>query len=439
MLIINDLFTRKKPIGDRFYVSILKLFLLLSVIVTFLFLNLLAAETNPAKTITLIEAIQRTFNNDPELKTFHYQLEAQEGRRLQASLSPRPEVNLIIEDALGSGDLNGFDNSQATLSVGWILDKNIKNRRVQVASQGKKLIENEKIIQQLDSATKTARYFLVTLSYQEKAMIASRAIKLAESTVKEVNKRIKVGKTPLAELYRAEAQLAKRRLVLEDINHELESSIRQLASQWGSTDPNFNSVSGELINHPNVMSFNGLKNQLKNNPNIAKYLSVERINEAQLKLAKEERNPQWKFTTGLRSYQRTGDVGIVAGISIPFGGSNRNQGRIAEVRAKLSQNQAEADVLRLHIETSLFIVYQQLEHSIHLSDSLKIDIIPKLEKALTETHKAYELGKYSYLEWLAVQNELLDAQLALLDASLSTHLRKLELERLTGAQITSPF
>lgn len=401
--------------------------------------QVLAAAEQSSKSLTLQEAIQRTFDHNPELQTFQYQLAAQQGRMIQADLSPKPEVSLTVEDALGSGDLSGFDSAQTTLSVGWILDQDIKNKRVQVATQEKNLIESEKIIKQLDSATQTGRYFLAALSYQESAVIASRAIALAKSTVKEVNKRVKAGKTPLAELYRAEAELAKRKLVLVDINHELESSIRQLASQWGSTEPTFKSVSGTLINRPNVVSFHALKIQIKNNPNLSKYLSVDRMTEARLKLAEEERNPQWKFTTGVRRYERTDDFGIVAGISIPFGGSNRNQGRIAEVKAQLSQNQSEADALRIRIETTLFIVYQQLEHGLHLSDMLKEEIIPKLEKALTETHKAYELGKYSYLEWLAVQNELLDAQSALLDASLSAHLKKLEIERLTGAQITSPF
>jgi cobalt-zinc-cadmium efflux system outer membrane protein len=401
--------------------------------------QVLSAAESAADSLTLNEAIQRTFNHNPELQTFQYQLEAQRGRMIQADLSSRPEVSLSIEDALGTGDLSGFDSAQTTLSVGWILDQNIKDKRVQVATQGKNLIESEKIIKQLDSATQTARYFLAALSYQESAVIASRAIGLAETTVKEVNKRVTVGKTPLAELYRAEAELAKRRLVLVDVKHELESSIRQLASQWGSTNPTFKLVSGTLINRPNVVSFHALKTQIKNNPNLSKYLSVDRVTEAQLKLAEEERNPQWKFTTGVRRYERTDNFGIVAGISIPFGGSNRNQGRIAEVKAKLSQNQSEADALRIRIETTLFIVYQQLEHGLHLSDMLKKEIIPKLEKALTETHKAYELGKYSYFEWLAVQNELLDAQSALLDASLSAHLKKLEIERLTGAHITSSF
>lgn len=439
MLIKNCTFIPKKPMRSRFSSNLLMglmLFLAGGIAPSSL---VLAGNQNTSEALTLKEAIQRTFNHNPELQTFQYQLEAQQGRMVQADLSPKPQVSLTVEDALGSGDFNGLDNSQATLSVAWILDKNIKDKRVQVASEAKSLIESEKNIKQLDSATETARYFLAALFYQDSAVIAHRAIALAQSTVKEVKHRVKIGKTPLAELYRAEAELAKRRLVLGDVEHELESSIRQLASQWGSTEPSFKTVSGMLNNRPDVMSFNALKTQINNNPTMAKYLSIGRVNDAQIKLAEEERSSPWTFTTGVRRYQGTDDFGMVAGISMPFGGNNRNQGRIAEVKATRLQNQSEADALRIRIETTLFVVYQQLEHSFHLSDVLKKEIIPKLEKALTETHKAYELGKYGYLEWLAVQNELLNAQSKLLDASLSAHLKQLEIERLTGTQIASPF
>jgi cobalt-zinc-cadmium efflux system outer membrane protein len=198
-------------------------------------------------------------------------------------------------------------------------------------------------------------------------------------------------------------------------------------------------VSGSLTRHADIISFAALKSLINNNPALAKYLSIERVKEAELKLAEEQRDPKWTFNTGVRRYEGSGDYGVVAGISIPFGGRNRNQGRIAEVRAELSQHQSEADALRIRIETSLFSVYQQLEHSKHVAQALNAEIIPRLEKALAETRRVYNAGKYSYLEWRAVQNELLDAQSALLDASLAAHLNKIEIERLTGAQITTSF
>jgi len=246
-----------------------------------------------------------------------------------------------------------------------------------------------------------------------------------------------VGKTPQAELYRAEAELAKRRLVLLDLKHEIKSLHRQLAAQWGSTYPRFSSVTGSLTQLPTVIDFETLKAQLKHNLNLSKYLSQRRVTEATLQLAKEQRNIKWSFTSGVRHYAKDNDVGIIAGFSIPLGITNRNQGRIAEVQANLARNQSEAEALRIRIETSLFVFYEQLKHGIHLSELLKEEVIPRLEKALKATYKAYEVGRYSYLEWLSIQNELLDAQSALLNASLSAHQNKIEIERLTGAHLNT--
>ena len=47
---------------------------------------------------------------------FSYQLKAQSGRELQASLKASPEVSFLVEDALGTGVFEGTDNAKATLS-----------------------------------------------------------------------------------------------------------------------------------------------------------------------------------------------------------------------------------------------------------------------------------------------------------------------------------
>lgn len=412
-----------------------RILLWMTVFITMQSIQVQATENS----LSLTEAIQRTFNNNPDLKTFQYRLEAQQGKMAQANLSARPKLDLRLEDALGTGEYQAFDSAETALSISWVLDGNIRGKRTAVAFQGKSLIESEQAIKRLDSATQTAHYFIQILSYQERLDIAKLAITLAETTVKEIKKRVKVGKSLQAEVYRAEAELAKRQLVLLDIKHEIKSLHRQLAAQWGSTNPKFSSVSGSLTQLPSVINFNTLKAQLKQNPDLNKYLSQQRVTEATLQLAKEQRNIQWSFTTGVRHYAQDSDVGVIAGFSIPLGITNRNQGRIAEVQANLSKNQSEADALRIRIETSLFVFFEQLKHGIHLSELLKEEVIPRLKKALKETHKAYEMGRYSYIEWISVQNELLDAQSALLNASLLAHQNKIEIERLTGTHLNTPF
>ncbi len=431
----------KIPTYDRFYTTpcCSRILLWMTLIITMQPFHVQATENKLPSNLTLPEAIQRTFNNNPELQPFQYRLEAQQGRIVQADLSAKPTLNLQLEDALGTGEYQAFDRVETTLSISWVLDKAVREKRTAVAFQDKGLIETEQDIKRLDSATQTAHYFIKTLSFQEQVAIAKRAVTLAEITVKEIKTRVNIGKTLQAELYRAEAELAKRQLVLLNLTHKIKSLHRQLAAQWGSTQPRFSSVSGSLTKLPSVIDFQTLKAQIIRNPNLSKYLSQQRVAEATLQLAKEQRNIKWSFTTGIRHYAENNDVGLIAGFSIPLGITNRNQGRIAEVQANLAKNQSESEALRIRIETSLFVFHEQLINAIQLSKRLKEEVIPGLKKALTATHKAYEVGRYSYLEWLSVQNELLDAQSALLNASLSAHQNKIEIERLTGAHLRTPF
>ena len=305
-----------------------------------------------------------------------------------------------------------------------------------MANQG--LIDSDKSIKQLDVATQTARYFLQTLAHQESALLADKAIYLADAMVKETKKRTNSGKASLAELYRAEAELAQRQLIREDSKHEIDAAIRLLAAQWGETAPMFTEVAGQLTLAEKIISFEELKQQLNNNLGLHRFLSLQRIKEAELKLAEEQKDPMWRIQTGLRHDQSTGDYSLIAGLSVPFGGSNQNQGRIAEVSAQLEQQHVETTALRIRLETALFVYYKKLEHSQHVAEILSKNVIPRLEKALSESRKAYESGKYSYLELKVLQTELLDAQLNLLENSLASQLNKIEIERLTGVQITTP-
>jgi cobalt-zinc-cadmium efflux system outer membrane protein len=59
-----------------------------------------------------------------------------------------------------------------------------------------------------------------------------------------------------------------------------------------------------------------------------------------------------------------------------------------------------------------------------------------MEAALEDTRDAFERGRYSYLEWVDVQRELIEVRRARIDAAANVHLYLAELERLTGRSLT---
>lgn len=388
-------------------------------------------------TIGLEEAISKTLTRNPALVAFGYQIEAQRGRLTQSELSPNPELGLMVENVLGSGAFEGGDRAETTLSLGWVLERGKRQARTAAARARVSVFESEADIRRTDTAAETARLFLESLANQERLVQTQAAVTLGESTVTAVGERVRAGRTPDAELARAEAQLARTRLAREDVEHELETSSHRLAAQWGERQPNFLSVSGNLHEMPEVEEFSRLLTRIEHNPTVMRYVTQQRLGEARLRLAESEAKPNWRVNAGIRRLEQSDDQALVAGITIPLTLRNRNQGRIAEARANLAGVQAGRAATRLQLETQLFAFYQELQHSLHRTKTLREEVLPRIEAALVDTLHAYTTGRYGYFELQLVQSEVLSTRMALVDASIDAHNRLIEIERLIGTVMTS--
>lgn len=388
--------------------------------------------------ITLNDAMAYALERNPELIALGHQLDAARGRVEQAGLAPHPELTINVEDALGSNDFQGVDSAETTVSIGWALERNLRERRVDTARANLALSAADAALLRIDVAAETARRFLLVLAHQARAVTARDAVRLAKETVQAVRHRVDSGGTPQADLARAQAELAKTTLAQEDVTHEIRAARHRLAAQWGETTPDFTQVQGDPFSLPKTEPFASLRERTEDNPDIARYLSTERVAEAALRLAEARRKPAWQARLGVRRMESTDDHALVAGITVPLALRNRNQGRIAEARADIERRHADTFAARVRIETTLFVLYEALQHSLHRATTLQTKVIPRLDAALQETRSAYERGRYSYLEWRTVQAELIDAQRALLEASIDAHSNVIEIERLTGVRVARP-
>ena len=394
-------------------------------------------STSDQVALNLDTAVARTLESNPRLIAFGYQIHAQQGRLQQSELKPNLELGLLVENALGSGDFGGIDSAETTLSLAWVLERGKRERRVDAARAGISLLETEAEIQRLDAAAETARVFLDTLALQERLIRTDDAVMLAEQTAAAVKKRVQAGRTPAADLARAEAELARMRLDREDIEHELRTAHRRLAAQWGETQPDFAHVNGDVHQLPVPDAYAGLLTRLEQNPDLSRYLNEKRLREAELRLAEARAKPNWLLTAGVRRLERSDDQAFMAGITIPLTTRNRNQGRISEARARLAMTDADRAATRVQIETQLFALYEELQHSLHRAATIREEILPRIEQALEDTERAYAAGRYGYFELRVVQAELLDTRTALVESSIDAHRYVIEIERLTGTTVTS--
>ena len=397
-----------------------------------------AAQPAAERGIALAEALSRTIADNPDLVAFGYQIEGAEGLLRQAQLRPNPELDVALQDVFGTDTYRSFDSAETTVSLAWILERGVRERIVDAARADVSLRNVDAGIVRIDVAAETARRFLACLAYQGRLANAQQAIELAEGTTALVRERVTAGRSLEAELERAEAELVRAELLHEDYEHELLSAYHRLSAQWGRTEPDFSSVAGDIARLPALEPFEALLARVDENPELTRYMSLQRLDEAELQLAEARRRPNWRVSAGLRRVETTDDTVLVGGLAVPLPIRNRNQGNIAAAQARVAQTQAEMAASRIRIETALFVLYQELNHNLQLAGRLTADVIPRLERALADTRRAYELGRSAYSEWRIVQGELLDAHNELLEASVDAHGIVIEIERLTGVRVAPP-
>jgi cobalt-zinc-cadmium efflux system outer membrane protein len=385
--------------------------------------------------LTLRQALEHALAQNKQLAAFEHRLAERKGQLQQAGLRPNPQVDLQFENLGGQGSLRGFDSAETTLTIGWAIEPRLRDRRIGAAEAQSAGTSLDAQILRLDVAAETAQRFLSCLESQTHLNAADEAVALGERTVAAVERRVRAGRAPRAELMRARAELAIEQLSRDDVTHEQSVAYHRLAAQWGATAPSFARVNGALLTLPTVAPFDELATRIEKSPELLRLASEQRIAEAELRLEKARRFPTLTPSLGARRLEITNDWAFVAGLRVPFPLFNRNQGRVAESHAVLARNRADSDVERVRVHTTLYEIYQEMQHSVHRAEVLGAEVIPRLEETMEATSKGYAQGRYRYFELRTVEADLMAARRSLVEASTAAHRLVITLERLTGERM----
>lgn len=390
------------------------------------------AADREAGRLTMSDAVERSLAKHPELASYGYRVQGAEGYIQQSAIGERPELSVMVEDGLGTDDYEGLGNAKATLSVSWILERALLSRQVDVSQGRKALLETEYDIKRFDVAGEAAHKFVAIVGLQERLKIAKQARKHTRRILVDIIRRVEAGKAPLADQLRAEVSVERRDLEVEDVIHELKAAKKVLSAMWSDTDVDFSTASGDLSLTGSLVAYAELEKQIESSLRVQYFLTQQRLAESEVVRAQEAAKRRPRLQLGVSRYERSDDYALTLGMTLPVGSASRNQGEISALTAEQQRFGNDAMGQKIDLLTQVFVLYEELKHSLHISESLETKVLPRLEQALEETLVAYQRGKYSYQEWTTVQQEVLDARLALVDAELMAHTNTIELERLTG-------
>ena len=394
------------------------------------------AFEEPTGALSLRDALAAALLRSPDLAATGYEVRAREAEALQAGLIPNPELDVEFENFGGAGELSEFDALETTLALSQLVElggKRIKRRRV--AEHEARLAGWDYEIRRIDILSKTAADFVGLLAAQRRLRIATETTELAQRVFDAVGERVDAGKVSPLERNKARVELAQAALGRAQARRAVATARIRLASNWGSIDPRFESLSGDLDHVESPPAFERLLARVEQNPDLARWTAEAAFRQAEVELALAQRVPDVTVAGGVRYFNEVDETAFVAGLSFPLAVFDRNQGGIQAARLRVLQGGRLEEAARVQVHTAVAEASQLLDAAFLSVHTTRDEILPSAELAFKGAEEAFRQGKIGSLDLRDAERTLFDARRQLTDALTSYHLAVIVGERLIGAPL----
>lgn len=397
-----------------------------------------AVHVQAENALTLQDAIKATLQHNPQLAGYEFRTQALAGEQQTAALKPQMKLSTHLENIAGSGEFKGVDAAELTLSLSSVIELGgQRDARLGLVTARQQQLASSQRVLTLDLLTQVTQQFITIAATQEQLKLLQQSQQLAQENVTSLTKQVQVGRTPEAELLRAKASLARAIIDVQKTQQQLNGERGKLSAFWASSQPTFTQVEADLFSLPPLVPLPTLISKLDVNPDLAVLGDEVHLRAAELKQAQAERKANLEWSAGVRRLQVSDDSALVLGVSMPLGSANRASGAIATASANQAGAEQEQSAARIKLHSQLISLHGAYAQALAEVNSLRSDVLPLLKQAQRATADGFQQGRYSYLELNLAQRELLNEQLALIDSAARAHALSADIERITGAALTS--
>ena len=385
-----------------------------------------------AEPLRLEEAVARSLASNPSLAAEAAEVRAVQARAEREGLPTPYVVGGDLENAGGTGSLSGIHSAETTLRLGRGIE--LGGKRAARQALGTAEIARQRNVSdaaRLDIASRATARFIEVVADQQRLEFARERVKLADRTRREVASWVAAARNPESDLSAAEIAVAEAELEREHAEHELASARMTLAASWGSFEPDFTSVAGNLRALPAVEPFEVLAARLPSTAVQRSALLEAEAIAARRRVALTSAKPDVTVSLGVRRLEALDDQGLVMSVSVPLGSRPRASLAIAEADAQLDALEARREAQRAEGHQGLFDKYQELVHARTEYDALTKRMLPKAEQAYAFTRRGFEAGRFSFVALTQAQRTLFDLRARSVEAAARYHTRLVEVERLT--------
>lgn len=394
--------------------------------------SLFVPHTAIANELSLRVAFEKALQDNPNLQKYPYQQRMAEAEKLQASLRPNPTLGIELENIAGSGNNEGFENAQTTLSFSQLIELGDKRQnRVEFASAKKRQLDAEFNYAKIEVLAETAHRFYEVLRLQAFAKWNQQQSQRLYNALEVALERVESGAVPPSEVTRIRLQQRQILARSEEIIGKIAEAKANLSAMWAE-DPDFSRVIGQFNEPPELPSIGNIEKAVNQAPDFLRLVDSERLLAAKVEALKADSTADLRLGLGVRYNNQFNESGLVLQASMPFQFTNPNQGTIqasqAEIDLILDQQRLVREQLRIYARATL----SRLQMNHDYLERIQLDLLPLAQQLEQETKDGYAKGIHSLLIVLDAQEELAQLEYQLIDRRSAIYQDILELERITG-------
>lgn len=393
-----------------------------------------AAEPSGQRSLTLQDALRAGMQRHPQLNSFKLRAQSLSGEQESAKLSPPVRLSADLEDVVGSGAFQKTQSAALTLSLSSIIEPRHQwAARQSIVTTRQQALETEEQLFALDLLTDITRRFITVLAAQETLKVHQHAHQLWQHRVADVQKRVDAGRSPLAELLRAQAALVQADIERIRATSAVQVAKISLSKLWGEPEDFHFIAQGKLYDPGPPVSRIEILHLLDQHPDLRLLANEKRLRDAELRLARSGGSLNFEWHAGVRYWSEGDDIALVMGVSTPLASHARAAGQIKTATAQQQLAIQQYDSAIIELRSQLLQLQEEQQLATQRVHRLHDQVVPLLSRAVSETADAFTKGRYSYMEMSLAQNEFLDAQLDLVQAAAQVHFRRTEIDRLSGS------
>lgn len=414
--------------------------------ISFLIIGLAALVQQPVwaeqTTLGLKTVLQRTQSNHPSLQLYKEKAAVIEANRLQAGLSPNPELSFSLENAFGSNEAHGVSGIEGTLLISQLFERGDKKQR-RIAVQDSKLAQFQtkyQLTQLGVFADATAQYYQV-MRLQSLLALSQTQQSTVSDALNTIKQRAAAGAVSNADVARMQFEYGTLKLEQQQLESEFTTAKLRLAQFWlGKTDfntvqkllPTSSDANSNLKTELTLPNLADLHNAIDMAPEIQLISQQVLAEQAALQLASANSVADVTFGTGVRFDNASNSASLLFEAAMPLQLSNPQQGNIKAARAQIGLLSEQQQLIRQSLKQQISQTYTQAQNQQRRHLQLQSQLLPLAKTLISQSLDSYRLGQISVLQLLDAQKERFNTEQAIIDTQIALLNSHLMLQRLIG-------